>query len=89
MFFLQLLPIRIKKQHLALRDYQYRTASKQATHIFTIFVIFAFLEIQKINQCAKNSAHILHKMCWGKSAKLLDQFETFWGLLLFLEKNIS
>ena len=71
---------RTTKQHLGLKDCQARSALKQETHIWAVFVAYAFLEIQKINRKAKNPEQILHKMRRGESSDLLDQFETFCGV---------
>lgn len=71
---------RTTKQHLGLKDCQARSALKQDTHIWAVFVVYAFLEIQKINRKAKNPEQILHKIRCGKSRDLHDQFETFCGV---------
>lgn len=68
---------RTTKQHLGLRDCQARRAAKQETHILAVFVVFAFLEIQKINLKAKNPEQILHKIRARRQGQLHDQFETF------------
>ena len=68
---------RTAKQHLGLRDCQARRATKQETHILAVFVVFAFLEIQKINLKAKNPEQILHKIRSQRPGQLRDQFETF------------
>lgn len=71
---------RTTKQYLGLKDCQARSALKQKTHIWTVFVAYAFLEIQKINHKTKNPEQILHKIRRGESRDLLDQFETFCGV---------
>lgn len=68
---------RTAKQHLGLKDCQARSAAKQEVHIFAVLVIYAFLEIQKINHRARNPEQILHKMRRSQSSQLHDQFETF------------
>jgi hypothetical protein len=68
---------RTTKQHLGLRDCQARSAAKQETHILAVFVVFAFLEIQKINLKAKNPEQILHKIRGRRQGQLHDLFETF------------
>lgn len=70
---------RTAKQHLGLKDCQAQSAAKQETHIFAVFAIFAFLEIQKINFRAKNPEQILHKIRRNKQGILRLQFETFCG----------
>lgn len=68
---------RTTKQHLGLRDCQARRAAKQETHILAVFVVFAFLEMQKIRLKAKNPEQILHKIRGCRRGQLNDQFETF------------
>lgn len=70
---------RTTKQHLGLRDCQARSTAKQETHIFAVFVAYAFLAIQKNNYRAKNPEQILHKIRRLKHGKLYYQFETFCG----------
>ncbi len=72
---------RTSKQHIGLEDCQARSALKQEAHIFAVFVIYAFLQIQKINYKAKNPERILHKIRGPKPGRLLDQFETFCEVL--------
>jgi hypothetical protein len=71
---------RTAKQHLGLRDCQALSAAKQEAHIFAVFVIYAWLQIQKFNRKAKNPEQILHKIRKQKNGNLLVQFETFCGV---------
>lgn len=71
---------RTAKQHLGLRDCQALSAAKQEVHIFTVFVAYAWLQIQKFNQKAKNPEQILHKIRKQKTGDLSVQFETFLGI---------
>ena len=71
---------RTAKQHLGLRDCQALSAAKQEAHIFAVFVIYAWLQIQKFNRKAKNPERILHKIRKQKNGNLLVQFETFCGV---------
>jgi hypothetical protein len=71
---------RTGKQHLGLRDCQALSAVKQEAHIFAVFVIYAWLQIQKFNRKTKNPEQILHKIRKQKAGDLLVQFETFCGI---------
>ncbi len=68
------------KQHLGLRDCQALCAAKKEAHIFAVFVIYAWLQIQKFNRKAKNPEQILHKISRPNSSDLIVQFETFCGV---------
>ena len=68
---------RTAKQHLGLRDCQALGAAKQEVHILTVFVAYAWLQIQKFNRKAKNPEQILHKIRKQKTGDLVVQLETF------------